>query len=166
MSDPFEHSPVPRTALIAMGMVAVMSMALAAAGRYADFGRTEAVPETAATALVLETRTVQFRDRAEGGVSVIDVESGRQIGELVPGEDGFVRGVMRGLARGRRVASAPMDPPFEVTRWSDGRVTLLDLATGAQIDLNAFGPTNLAAFARFLPETPRQDARAIAGGAQ
>ena len=39
-------------------------------------------------------------------------------------------------------------------------LSLLDPATGARIDLDAFGPTNMAEFARFLPAdvtpTPRQ----------
>jgi len=33
---------------------------------------------------------------------------------------------------------------------TDGRITLMDPATGQRIDLESFGPTNTAEFARFF----------------
>ena len=38
---------------------------------------------------------------------------------------------------------------------ADGRLTLADPATGARIDLEAFGPTNAGVFARLLTLTDK-----------
>ncbi len=40
--------------------------------------------------------------------------------------------------------------PFRLIAWSDGRLTLDDLATKRHIELEAFGPTNERVFAEFL----------------
>jgi hypothetical protein len=44
--------------------------------------------------------------------------------------------------------------PFEVIARVDGRVTLMDPSTGLKIDLESFGPTNVAEFSRFLAMQP------------
>ena len=72
---------------------------------------------------------------------------------LPSGEGGFVRGVLRGLARERRAHDIGSQPPFVLTRWSNGLLSLEDPETGRRVDLNAFGHTNKGAFARFLGET-------------
>jgi putative photosynthetic complex assembly protein len=63
---------------------------------------------------------------------------------------GFVRGVMRGLARERRMHGIGAEPVFVLTAWSDGGLSLTDTATGRVIELGAFGPDNRKTFARFL----------------
>ena len=69
---------------------------------------------------------------------------------LPPGTNGFIRGVLRGLARDRKLQRIGTEPPFRLTRWVDGRLSLDDPATGRRIELGAFGPTNAAAFAGLL----------------
>ena len=49
-------------------------------------------------------------------------------------------------------AAAPVRP-FRLTRWSDGRLSLDDPATGRRIELDAFGPTNTAVFAHLMGAT-------------
>ena len=62
---------------------------------------------------------------------------------VAPGTNGFLRGVLRGLARERKLERSAIEPPFRLTRWADGRLSLEDPATGRRIDdLEAFGPTN------------------------
>jgi putative photosynthetic complex assembly protein len=95
-------------------------------------------------------RDLRFADRTDGGVTVTDARTGQAIGELAPGEDGFIRGALRGLVRERRIGGLGPDTPFRLTGWSDGRVTLEDPATGTRLDLAAYGTTNAEAFARFL----------------
>ena len=69
--------------------------------------------------------------------------------------NGFLRTVLAGLVRERRRENAG-DPatPFRITRWSDGRLTVDDTATGKLIELEAFGHTNEDAFARLLDLSP------------
>ena len=42
------------------------------------------------------------------------------------------------------------EQPFQLIGRTDGRLTLADPATGQRVDLESFGPTNVAVFARFL----------------
>ena len=67
-----------------------------------------------------------------------------------PGTNGFVRGTLRALARGRRQADLGRDIPFRLAAWRDGRVVLQDTATGQEVQLNAFGDTNKDVFLRLL----------------
>ena len=98
----------------------------------------------------LASRDLLFADRADGGVTVTDARDGALVGILAPGEDGFVRGAMRGLVRERRIGGLGAETPFRVTGWSDGRLTLEDLATGKRIELGAFGAENRVAFSQLL----------------
>ena len=83
-------------------------------------------------------------------MAVYDVASGRVVDAISPGTNGFLRGVLRGLARERKLQSIGTEPPFRLTRWDDGRLSLEDPATRQRIELASFGPTNAAAFARLL----------------
>ncbi len=58
--------------------------------------------------------------------------------------------MLRGLARERRARQVGTAPPFRLTRWADGRLSLDDVETGRHVDLEVFGPTNAGAFADIL----------------
>ena len=98
----------------------------------------------------MAVRDLAFADRDDGAVVVTDVRSGRAIEVLPPGEEGFVRGAMRGLARERRRASIAPEVPFRLSAWPDGRLTLQDTGNGNIMELHAFGRTNAEAFLRLL----------------
>jgi putative photosynthetic complex assembly protein len=98
----------------------------------------------------LESRQLLFRDEANGGISVTDAKTGVLVADVRPGTNGFLRGAMRGLARERRRAGFDLSIPFEVSRWSNGHITLFDPALGRQVNLAAFGPTNAGVFAEYL----------------
>jgi putative photosynthetic complex assembly protein len=135
----------PRGALL--GAAALIALSLGAAGfaRLSGIGITQAPEGTA-----VQSRVLRFEDRSDGAVVVFDVRSD-QIAAVLPSEtNGFVRGVMRSLVRERRREDVGAEPPFLLTRWSDGRLSIEDLATRERIELTAFGQTNVAAFARFL----------------
>ena len=95
------------------------------------------------------TRSLRFEDRADGSIAVIDGKSGAEI-ERVQGEGGFLRGALRALARERRLRDLGPEAAFELVGRADGRLTLLDPATGSRIDLDSFGPTNAGSFVRLL----------------
>jgi putative photosynthetic complex assembly protein len=69
-----------------------------------------------------------------------------------PGTNGFLRGVLRGMARARRNEHVGEEPPFTLTRWADGQMTLADPQTGQRISLEVFGPTNARPFAQLLTD--------------
>ena len=95
---------------------------------------------------VLWQMSLRFEDRPNGDVAVIDAQTQQEIHRYV-GEQGFVRGVLRTLARERMRRGMGSGPAFELIAHSDGRLTLVDTATGQRIDLESFGPTNLSSFA-------------------
>jgi putative photosynthetic complex assembly protein len=76
------------------------------------------------------------------------------MGSLEPGQENFIRGVLRSFARERRSLGVGHQEPFRLARHADGRLTIEDTSTGRLIDLRAFGPTNSGAFARLLSAEP------------
>lgn len=100
---------------------------------------------------LVESRTLRFTDRADGAVVIADTARGTPAAVIAPGQQtGFIRGVMRGLARERRQHGLGDGPPFTLSLWRDGELTLTDTATGRSIELTAFGSTNRAAFLALL----------------
>ena len=111
-----------------------------------------AVPETQPAAI--ESLAFRAEDQADGGVLLREAASARLVARIRPGEDGFLRGTLRGLAQARQREGLGREEPFRLARLADGRLTLDDAATGRRVALDAFGHTNAAAFARLLaPET-------------
>jgi putative photosynthetic complex assembly protein len=138
---------LPRGALLAIGGVLLACVVAVAAVRLS--GVTIREPDEAAVAM----RELRFEDRPDGSVIVIDAPSQTVIHTMV-GENGFFRGALRGLARERKRNGLGSEQPFQLIGRADGRLTLVDPATGQRIDLESFGPTNAAVFARFMTDAP------------
>ena len=109
-------------------------------------------------AAVLSERLLRFEDRSNGGVAVIDGSTGKLLATMT-GEQGFLRGAVRALARERTSRKLGPEQPFQLISRTDGRLTLFDPATGQRIDLEAFGPTNDADFVPFLSMQPSPESR-------
>ena len=97
-----------------------------------------------------ESRDLRFEDGAGGAVLVFDAKDRKLVDTLAPGSNGFIRVVLRGLARERKLGDIGSEPPFRLTRFVNGQITLNDLSTGKLVDLAAFGSSNTEAFARLL----------------
>jgi putative photosynthetic complex assembly protein len=139
MSNLDEH-PFPRAPLIA----AILVVGLTVAG----VGATRLGLISPATAEASDAQPVAYAD-----MRFADMDDGERI--IPPATGGFVRGVLRGLVRDRRARGLGSEQPFRVTEWSDGKVTIQDLATARVIKLDAFGQTNRQAFLDLMntPET-------------
>lgn len=145
MSDAIDAKPFPRGALLAGGILIGVSLMFALVARTTDIGATRLD-----VAPVVKALDVNFTDLANGSVAVVSVAEKRVLAELAPGQSGFVRVVMRGLARDRMVRGIGPTEPFRIARHSDGQSTVTDLATGEVVTLTAFGSNNAAAFEQFL----------------
>jgi putative photosynthetic complex assembly protein len=143
MTESTIEQPIPRGALIAVGLLLATLLAGVAAVRISGIDMREPDAGT------VVSRTLRFEDRADGGISVIDATSGREVA-TVNGEQGFMRGALRALARERKLRGLGSEQPFELLGREDGRLTLRDTATGQRIDLESFGPTNAAVFVRLM----------------
>ena len=102
-----------------------------------------------ADAQAVITKQLRFEDRSDGSIAVISAPDGRVI-KVIEGEAGFVRGILRAMARERRIKEVNQTVPFELIARADGRLTLLDPATGNRIDLESFGKDNVVEFAVLL----------------
>lgn len=145
---PTPASILPRGLLIAIGTLVLGSLLAVAAVRLSGVSMREPDAQSVAT------RLLRFEDRPDGSIAVIDATSGRTL-EQLRGEQGFMRGALRALTRERRMRELGPQQPFELAARADGRLTLVDPATGARIDLEAFGPTNAGVFARLLTLTDK-----------
>jgi putative photosynthetic complex assembly protein len=134
-----EAPRVPRGALIGAAVMIALSISLAAAGRV--MGASERP-----TAAVVASVSVRFSDRPDGSIAVSAANADRVIHLVPPGSGGFVRGVLRGMFRTRKLEAIDRAPPFTLTRDADGAFALLDPVSGRRVDLRSFGPTNREAF--------------------
>jgi putative photosynthetic complex assembly protein len=140
-----ENSAFPRGILIAAGSLLAFTLVAAGLASVAGFAKAD-IP----VVKPIEIRTLRFEDRRDGAVTVFDGAQNRLIAVLAPGTNGFVRGVMRGLARARKRSDIDDSPSFVLTHWADGRLSLEDPTTHQAIELEAFGPTNVGVFARLI----------------
>jgi putative photosynthetic complex assembly protein len=143
--DSSEDNVLPRGALIGAAVLIAGALALVIAARLTGYQ-----PEKPPVSTVVERADLRFEDRADGGIAIFSNADGRLVDTLAPGTNGFVRGVLRGLVRARRADHIDDVPPFRLTHWADGRLSLDDPSTGRHVDLEVFGPTNAAAFAAIL----------------
>jgi putative photosynthetic complex assembly protein len=157
---PQPHAGFPRSVLFGAAALLLATMGAIVVGRMV--GPAPATdPGTPVT-----VRELRFQDRADGGVAVLDAADGQLVVVLQPGQDGFIRATMRGLARERRQGAAAQDIPFRLSVWPDGRLSLADLATGRSIDINAFGISQVEAFSRLLPARTQTSSVQQVGRAQ
>lgn len=136
---------VPRGVLIAAGIIMLFSIGLAGAARHARLSAPP-VPKAPPKAVV----EVRFHDAADGSIRMLDASTERELAVVPPRSDGFVRGVLRGMFRTRKLESMDREARFRLAREADGHLTLEDPQTARRIELDSFGPDNTAAFARLL----------------
>jgi putative photosynthetic complex assembly protein len=137
---------LPRGVLVAIGVLLVIALVGTAAVRLSGVSVREPDAQTVAS------RALRFDDGADGSVIITDATTG-QPAARISGEQGFLRGTLRAMARERRRSGEGAGPAFELLARADGRLTLFDPVTQQRIDLESFGPTNAAVFARLLPSS-------------
>ncbi len=145
MSQAIHEPVVPKGGVLAAAALIVFALAAVTTVRLTGVGGIHMTLPAA-----VGSRDLQFEDGQNGAVLVFDAADHRLVDTLAPGSNGFIRVVMRGLARERRLGDIGAQPPFRLTRYAGGQITLTDTSTGKQIDLGAFGSSNTEAFARLM----------------
>lgn len=162
-----DAQPFPRLPLIGAAVVVSLTIALAAGTRYGILppAKTATTERVANHITPVETRSLRFSDRADGALVIDDVERGSIAAVLPHGtNNGFIRGVLRGMARDRLLRNIGRTAPFRLTLFSDGALTLFDPSTGRNIELGSFGPTNKQSFADLLlTHRPKPSKEALLG---
>lgn len=140
-----------RLPLYAVLTVIGLAFALAIDSRL-DARRGGAPADSATTtAAIVAERALRFEDLQGGDIGIFDDASGERIDTLAPGQDNFMRGMVRALVRERRKAGIGRELPFHLSLHGDGHLLLADPATGERLDLGSFGSENISDFARLLP---------------
>jgi putative photosynthetic complex assembly protein len=150
MSAHVEVEMLPKGALIGAGLLVAASLAIVSLARLTHY--QPAQPEASS---IVSREDLRFADRRDGAITIYASDGDRLVDTLPPGTNGFVRGVMRGLARDRRAEHVGEEAPFRLTRWANGRLSLDDPSTGRHVDLEVFGITNSGAFADILTAATR-----------
>lgn len=145
MAESTAYSGLPRIPLFAAGGLAVMTLIVVSFVQLTGIGAVR-VPDAAAVSV----REFRFEDRTDGSIVVLDARDNHLVETVAPESNGFLRGTMRGLARERKREGVGPEVPFRLIGRADGRLTLQDPGTGRRVDLESFGPTNAAVFARLM----------------
>ncbi len=156
MSD-FTTERFPKSALYAAGALISVSILTVGSIRVGILPSNETAPQSRERrqVAVVTARAFRFEDRPDGALHAFDAKTNRLAFIFAPGSNtGFIRGVMRGLMRERRLHEVARTGPVMVTQWADGALTLEDKSTGRILELGSFGSTNRAAFAQLLVPQP------------
>jgi putative photosynthetic complex assembly protein len=145
-----DTEPFPRFALFAAGALVAASLIGTAAVRLVKNAALDAPAATSTEAVPVASLDLRFADQADGSIRITRAPDGGLAGTVHPDEGGFIRGVMRGLARDRISRHIGEAPPFRLALSGDGQLTLFDTATGRLIDLESFGEGNRASFFELL----------------
>jgi putative photosynthetic complex assembly protein len=141
-----DREMIPKTLLRGMLALVVACLLIVTYARVTD-RPLEAMPPQG-MAIVAE-RALVIEGSMTGAARVLDT-SGALIAEFTVDKGGFVAGIYRVLERVRGQQGLPNDLPVRLVAWEDGRLSLLDDATGWRAELTGFGADNLATFARLL----------------
>ena len=140
-----EREMIPRALLWAMLALALSALAITAFSVLTDrahTGKPLAGTVVAERELILEGRSAQ-------AVTVYDA-NGTLIADMDHG--GFVTVIQNAIQRARTVARVEGNPPIKIVQYDNGRLVAEDPATGASIELYAFGNDNKAAVERLLDQ--------------
>ena len=99
-----------------------------------------------------QTRELRFADRADGAVVVSDASTGETVKIIEFGQGGFLRATMRRMAKARIAAGVGAAPPFKLTLWENGALSLSDPQTGRTAEIHGFGADHSKSFADMLEQ--------------
>jgi putative photosynthetic complex assembly protein len=151
MSEQHDHQIyVPKEALIAAGSLILLTIVTVAVFRVAGL---EPAARISADDRPVAMTELKFEDSPEGAVVIHEISDGRPVRVvqvIESGEGGFIRGVLRSLARSRKASGIGREHPFLLKLQPNGTLLLEDPQTDQRIDLQAFGPTNIESFRALL----------------
>ena len=138
--------PLPTPIIVGGAAMMVAAVAFCAFGHATGIGRT-----VAADPVTVMTRDLVFTENDDKTLTVRDADRGGRIVTNFDADDaGFIRALVRGMTRNRTRYGEPAIGAFRVSLSQDGGVWLQDLGTKQNVDLRAFGPTQVQAFAQFV----------------
>lgn len=154
MSGHSHHDqPFPKAMLVLAALLVGGTLLLAATMRLTGTPpqSSPVLARAAAAVAAIKSRDLSFADQPDGSLRIVDVSTGNTAGMVeANSESGFIRGMMRGLMRNRRQRGVDAAPPFRLTKWANGQISITDTTSGYVTDLSGFGDTNRAAVEALL----------------
>ena len=141
-----DREMIPKVLLRAMLALVVACLLIVTYARLTDRPLEAMPPQDMA---IVKERALVIRGSMSGAATVLSPD-GTVIADFHSDKGGFVAGIYRVLDRVRGQRGLPADLPVRLVAWEDGRLSLLDDATGWRTELTGFGADNLATFARLL----------------
>ncbi|MCX7375020.1 MAG: photosynthetic complex assembly protein PuhC [Alphaproteobacteria bacterium] len=136
------HTPTPFLVVVA-GLVLAAVLAVGTAPWWRD---TTVASQVAPRIMVV----LQFEVESSGNLIVRKFPGGELVDALNPDESGFLRTMVRVIRRDLGAGANVDSMPFQLSAWQDGRMSLVDTATGRSVELRAFGPTQAGVFLRWI----------------
>ncbi|WP_333868409.1 photosynthetic complex assembly protein PuhC [Cypionkella sp.] len=140
-----ERDMIPKPLLVAILALVVTSLAIV--GAAAVTGRAHVGVPKAAT--ILAERSVILQGGGAQAVTVLAAD-GSVMMDLPHG--GFITVIQNGLERARTNARLDQSLPVRIIKYDNGRLAVLDDASGWSAELGAFGSDNRAAFERLMSQ--------------
>jgi putative photosynthetic complex assembly protein len=142
-SKPRAPDMIPRPLLLAMLGLVLATLALTS---FAALTGRDKVGQPIDAAIVGQ-RSVILQGNSAQAVTVLDA-NGQLLMDLPHG--GFITVIQNGLMRARTVARVDQSLPVRIVEYANGRLTVIDDATGWSAELGAFGSDNRAAFVQLM----------------
>ncbi len=155
MSHAVHHDPtVPRGALIGVAVVLLFTMAVTGATRLGLIPRTAdpTASRAAGNVQAAQVRELRFADREDGAVVVSDAATGETVKIIGFGQGGFFRATVRRMAKRRIAEGISAEPPFKLTLWDNGALSLSDPQTATEAEIYGFGADHTKVFAEMLKD--------------
>lgn len=140
-----DREMVPRILVQAMFGLMLASLALVAYAQWRDLPLTGVVADSP----VVSEQVITLVGDRKTGYAVFDA-AGSQIAHSRENKAGFIDVVASSVERERTVNGLPANGPLTVVRRENGRVAVIDPATGWTLELIGYGKDNVAAFATLV----------------
>ena len=140
-----ERDMIPKPLLLAILALVVASLAIV--GAAAISGRAHVgVPKVAT---IQAERSLILQGGGAQAVTVLATD-GSVMMDLPHG--GFITVIQNGLERARTTAGIDQSLPVRIVKYDNGRLAVVDDASGWSAELGAFGSDNRAAFERLMSQ--------------
>ena len=97
---------------------------------------------------VLVEKKIHVYDHLNGAIKITDTSG--QVLTIIENNGAFARVVFRTLAKERIMVGVGPEKPFILTARQNGILSISDPITNSNIDINAFGETNMKLFSELL----------------
>jgi putative photosynthetic complex assembly protein len=102
----------------------------------------------------IASASLRFADEPNGSVQASTAD-GRVLAQIPARDDGFLRMTLRLLAEQRMAQGFNGQTPFILTEQAGGHFILTDPTIGQHVELEAFGPSNVAEFSSLLQDAQK-----------